>query len=141
MSKRMIDLLFADGAITLDRRDDSFHPWSIDSLREHAPSGSGKSLFHEAETLVVDNVTKYLYEVCEQEEWGGDDYPNCAPPFPTFWMESRAPSFMRSGKTVRPWQGHHAWGALFIATEIPTNLQDVLAQPDSQARVKEELRA
>jgi hypothetical protein len=137
----MIDLLFTQGAMELDRRDNTLRPWSIDTLVDGGATRSGQRLFDAAEMLVVDNVTRYLYEVCEQEEWSGDDYPNCAPPFPTFWIETRAPSCMRSGKTVRPWAGHHAWGALFVASDVPEDLASAFAAPDAHARIEEQKRA
>jgi hypothetical protein len=137
MSKRMIDLLFTQGAMELDRRDNSLHPWSIDMLRDGGAACSGQRLFDDAEVLVVDNVTRYLYEVCEQEERSGDDYPNCAPPFPTFWVETRAPAYSRSGRTVVRWGGQHAWGALFVASEMPENLASVFTDPDAGTRLEE----
>lgn len=139
MSKRIIDVLFARGAMELDRRNNVLTPWTLDNIKDDAPTGTGQSLFQHAETLVVDNVTKYIYEVCEQETWSGDDYPNCAPPYPTFWMETRAPTYMRSGTTVRPWEAQHAWGALFIASDIPSDLATILDTPASHTRLREML--
>jgi hypothetical protein len=140
MSKRMIDLLFTDGSQELDRRTNTYHPWSIDTLRDGGAARSGTRLFDDAEVLVVDNVTRYLYEVCTQEVWGGEDYPNCAPPFPTFWMETRAPAYARSGAEVHPWHGQHAWGALFLASELPEDLGTTLQNPDMQARITEQMK-
>jgi hypothetical protein len=135
MSKRMIDLLFAQGARQVDPRDQTTHPWSLDMLREDTGGTPGRRLFDQVETLVVDNVTRYLYEVSSQEEWDGPDFPNCAPPFPTFWVETRAPATIRSGATVRPWTGHAAWGALFLASEVPDDLSAALQTPEAQQRI------
>jgi hypothetical protein len=140
MSKRMIDLLMTEGSQELDRRTQTYHPWSIDTLREGGAVDTGTRLFDEAEVMVVDNVTRYLYEACAQEVWGGEDYPNCAPPFPVFWMETRAPAFHRSGDAVHPWHGQHAWGALFIATELPNDLRATLQDPATQVRLVEQMR-
>ena len=140
VSKRMINLLFTEGARELDRQTNTYQPWSIDLLRDGGAAGTGQRLFDQAEVLVVDNVTRYLYEVCTQEVWGGEDYPNCAPPFPTFWMETRAPSLNRSGHAVHPWNGQHAWGALFVASELPEDLSAILQDAEVQERVITEMR-
>ena len=140
MSQRMIDRLFTEGALELNRSTQRLEPWSLDALRDGGAIRTGRRLFDDAEVLVVDNVTKYLYEVCEQEIWDGAEYPNCAPPFPTFWMETRAPAYSRSGKTIYRWQGQHAWGALFAANEIPADLTGAFASPDVQHRLEEEKR-
>ena len=42
----------------------------------------------ELPVLLIDNVAKYLYAETDQEFWSLDkDFPNIAPPFPTFWCE------------------------------------------------------
>jgi hypothetical protein len=138
MSQRMIDRLMTEGAQELDRPSNTFHPWSIDALRDGTDERQGQRLFDNAEVLVVDNVTRYLYEACEQEVWSGEDYPNCAPPFPVFWLETRAPRFSRSGKTIVPWSGQHAWGCLCVANEIPEDLSGMFDDPRVQQRLANE---
>jgi hypothetical protein len=45
----------------------------------------------------IDNVAEYFYANTEQEEFSLDkDFPNLAPPFPKFWMETIRPSKIRS---------------------------------------------
>lgn len=74
--------------------------------------------------IVVDNVTKYMYEDCPQEDWGFDDFPNIAPPFSGCFIETKAPQIINSEKYgVLKWnkvkQGA-AWGALMYAVDLRT---------------------
>jgi hypothetical protein len=141
MSARLIDLLLRDGALDLDRRSGRLQPWPVTQIREEGAPGSGPSLFHDAEVLVVDQVTRYLYEVSAQEEWGPDQFTQCAPRFATCWIETRAPAALRSGPTVRPWQGPSAWGALLVASAVPTNLVEAVQRPQAQARAQAQCQA
>jgi hypothetical protein len=51
------------------------------------------TLVQQAEVLVVDNVAEYLFAGNDQEDWLIEkDFPNIAPPFPSFWMEYRSPT-------------------------------------------------
>jgi hypothetical protein len=136
MSLRMIDLLLRDGALDLDRRSGRLQPWQVTALREAGAPGSGPSLFHDAEVLVVDQVTRYLYEISSREDWGPQQFTQCMPHFETCWIETRAPAALRSGTAVRPWQGPSAWGALFVASAVPTNLAEIALQPQARARAQ-----
>ena len=73
--------------------------------------------------LVIDNVARYLYNGTDQEHWSLDkDFPNLAPPFPSFWCEHRLVRMIHSkecGDTdVSQWlpQGGRA-GMLFMALD------------------------
>ncbi|MDY6796974.1 MAG: hypothetical protein SWK76_17080 [Actinomycetota bacterium] len=67
--------------------------------------------------IEVTNVTRYMYEQTTQEEWGLEDFPNIAPPFPIYFMETRAPKYSLSEDygLVRQSGFPSRWGALFIA--------------------------
>jgi len=94
----------------------------IDTLfQEGCPLGGGllQEDFREAEVLIVDNVVKYFHEDMElPSHWWSADFPNCAPPYPCFWMETRAPQFSRENGTYSPLNFGYAWGALFLATDL-----------------------
>jgi hypothetical protein len=119
MSQRMIDRLLHEGSLELDRRSTTYQPWALSNIREEASTSASPSLFHDAAVLVVDAVTRYLYAVSAQEDWGPEQFPHCAPPFPTFWMETRAPASIRSGATVRAWDGPASGTHLRRDTFIP----------------------
>jgi hypothetical protein len=98
MSKRMIDTLFQKGY----------------------PIGGGlhQAMLREAEVLIVDNVSKYFYQDMEcPSGWSSVDFPNCAPPYPCFWMETRSPQFSLEDGVKVPFN-EYAWGALFLATDV-----------------------
>ena len=71
--------------------------------------------------IVADNVSEFLYTGTDQEHWDlREDFPNLAPPFGRFWMETRAPRRVVSRECgVQEWSQDSppAWGALFLATE------------------------
>jgi hypothetical protein len=55
--------------------------------------------------IIGDNVSNYYYEGNEQEDWAlEEDFPNVAPPFDLFFLDFKAPSFIKSSVT-----GHHPW--------------------------------
>ncbi len=45
------------------------------------------------------NVSDYFYKH-PRSEWGPDDFPNCAPSFPLFWVEMRRPNLVRIGPRI-----------------------------------------
>lgn len=57
-----------------------------DGLKENFPR-----VFAQAVKVKVDNVSDYYY-TNSKEHWGPDDFPNCAPPWPLYWMEWTAPT-------------------------------------------------
>lgn len=76
-----------------------------DRMIEHGVGGKHDETFENSlrscERIIVDNVSEYLYAGTDQEIWDwGRDFPNLAPPFPTFWMEAVGPKVMRS--TIYP---------------------------------------
>lgn len=75
-----------------------------------------------AVVITVDDVARYFFEGTDQEQWdAGLDFPNLAPPFETFFMESRAPDKIVSEEHGEmPWGARPAqWGVLFTGIEIP----------------------
>lgn len=71
--------------------------------------------------IVVDNVCEFLYTGTDQEHWDlHEDFPNLAPPFGRFWLETRAPQRVVSreyGVCEWPQDSPPAWGALFLVAE------------------------
>ncbi len=68
--------------------------------------------------IVTSNVTEYMYAGTDQEGWPmGSAFPNVAPPFQRFWMETRAPSRIVSSLLGdNPWsQDLIAWAAAFYS--------------------------
>src|SRR5207244_7555659 len=90
MAKRMIDHLLADGALKLDVRTRTYHPWDLPEL----VASDRHPYLSDAEVFVLDNVTRYLYEGVPKEAWGVEDFPHCSPPGPVFWMETRPPRWI-----------------------------------------------
>lgn len=78
--------------------------------------GPSQEDFREAEVLIVDNVSTYFYEnIGLPSKWSSGDFPNCAPPYPLFWMETRTPQCDHMPK-----HRIYAWGALFFAADLPS---------------------
>jgi len=48
------------------------------------------------QVVEASNVFRYLYQDTEREMWAWSDFPNCAPPWPVFWIEGRVPPIIRS---------------------------------------------
>jgi hypothetical protein len=115
----MIDHLLAEGALKQDVQTRTFHPWGMANLL--APDG--RPALQAAEVYVIDNVTRHIYEEVPKEYWGVEDFPHCAPPGPVFWMETRAPQGIVNETGRSPWDGHHAWGVLFLAEHVPAALR------------------
>jgi hypothetical protein len=59
--------------------------------------------FEGATVLVADNVTEYYYAVSDREVWELEDFPNVAPPFSTFFIETRRPTCIRSEGVILDW--------------------------------------
>lgn len=92
----------------------------------------------EAQVVVADQVTEYMFAMNEKEYWNTEDFPNMSPPFQIFWIETVRPSkivseahgelrwedegfcaeaynadgSLRKAYPTRP----SRWGALFIAS-------------------------
>lgn len=105
-----------------------------DILDAHYVPRDAKERLREATNIVADQVTEYFYAVNDQEYWSLEhDFPNLAPPFDTFWIESRPPTRIVSKEHgVRPWDDPSivsrmrpkAWGAFFRIVE-KTQLQSL----------------
>jgi hypothetical protein len=74
----------------------------------------------DAQIIVADDVTEYYFALNDKEYWDVADFPNVAPPFKKFWMETRHPSKIVSSEYGSlPWKStddaHRPkqWGALF----------------------------
>lgn len=75
--------------------------------------------FKKAPIIVCDEVTEYYYALSDKEVWDITDFPNVAPPFESFWIETSRPSKIQSEEfgelawesdgNLRPTR----WGALF----------------------------
>ena len=94
MSKRMIDTLIHDGCPLV--------------------GGQLQEAIRNAEVFIVDHVSDYYYQQGEQGIMPSH-FPNCAPPFPLFWMESRRPqcTFQKPFFSLG-----YAWGFLFSSIEL-----------------------
>ncbi len=94
----------------------------VEQVRDHLRS---------AAVIVADNVAEYLYAGTDQEQWDVTrDFPNLAPPFPTFWIETRRPSRIVSRERgelpseLLPFR----WGMLFVAEDAANLAGSVRSQ-------------
>ena len=97
---RMIDRLFRKGlqmppfVLPRHRPDTArfLHRWTYELF----------SSLQKSEVFVVDNVADYFHAGTAKEYWEWDrDFPCLAPPFPSFWMETLAPTrAIRDRKSV-----------------------------------------
>jgi hypothetical protein len=91
----------------------------------------------ETQVVVADQVTEYFFAMNDKEYWDVEDFPNVAPPFENFWVETSAPSKIVSEEHgVIPWRGPSSplnwrggrrpsrWGALFLKSPIENMLED-----------------
>lgn len=94
-----------------------------------------REVFLRAERFTVDNVVEYYFALTDQEHWDVEHFPNVAPPFPTFWIESKKPSKILSEdfEGAIPWQPAdptlkrpERWGVLFNVVPKET----LLPHPD-----------
>jgi len=90
-----------------------------------------------AEIFCVDNVCQYFFEESDQDTWDIlKDFPNLAPPFPSFFLEMRRPRHS-------PWYGKEqlqndwleGWGVLFEAWTIEQRIGG-LRSPEQVARLR-----
>lgn len=82
------------------------------------------SIFLNAEVFVSTNVTEYYYAGTDQEFWHFDKhFPNLAPVFDSFWIETKAPTHIKSAvhgmqgwndEASEYYQRPPRWGAWFI---------------------------
>lgn len=88
----------------------------LEQMRKHALSQLGR-----ATPVLAYNVAEYMFAQCEQEEWTAEkDFPNCAPPFETMWIECKRPSLIRSGSHVGPAdRAPEYWG--WLVTPLPVD--------------------
>jgi hypothetical protein len=89
-----------------------------------------QEVFSRAQHIVCDDVTEYYFALNAKERWDVPDFPNVAPPFQTFWIETRHPSKIFSedfGTTEwndasRP----SRWGVLFDIVSKDHLLENVM---------------
>ena len=60
------------------------HAHDMAGLRQRVQNE--RELLRRAPVFIIDNVAEF-YGRSEQQDWGPKDFPNCAPPFPMFFME------------------------------------------------------
>ncbi|MDO8607291.1 MAG: hypothetical protein Q7R40_12205 [Phaeospirillum sp.] len=95
--------------------------------------------------ICIDNVTEYLYAVSPKEIWDlQSDFPNVAPPFPEFWIETVRPSQIRSGDTIKEATYPKRWGWHFDAQDKSSwkqsafnDIRDEAARNEVIARLEE----
>lgn len=59
-----------------------------------------KALLRTAIVFKIDNVVDYYFQGTEKETWDIlNDFPNLAPPFKNFFIESKTPKYIKSEKT------------------------------------------
>lgn len=85
--------------------------------------------FMGAEVISSTNVTQYYFAGTDQEFWHLDKhFPNLAPLFDSFWIETKAPTHITSKVYgQKPWtflNSHHysrpeRWGAWFLNSKLP----------------------
>lgn len=103
--------------------------------------------FLTSEVFVSTNVTEYFFAGTDQEQWLLDrHFPNLAPPFNSFWIETKAPTHISSEfYGIQSWENSNTdwyqrpqrWGAWFLNVSLDTqSARDYLQEqfPD----VKEE---
>lgn len=80
-------------------------------------------VIQQAKVFMIDNVAEYTYTQVEKDSWSLDDFPNSAPPFPVFFMETRTPpkalTRVDGQLQLGPFPVDFAsWGVLVIGSEI-----------------------
>lgn len=95
---------------------------------------------HGSIVVRCDNVTRYFYEGTDKEVWPWSDFPNVAPPWPRFFIETTAPALIVSEQFgIRKWKDDkdrpRRWGALVVALRLdgerpprPVDADDNLAR-------------
>jgi len=96
---------------------------STPALRAMASAMSG------ATVLACDNVTEYYYVLNDQEDWVfPTDFPNVAPPFSNFFVETERPSKMVSREYgVQEYDGADRWGFWMKVTDMKNVRDEVRA--------------
>lgn len=78
--------------------------------------------FKDAPIINCSEVTEYYYALSDKEIWDITDFPNVAPPFQSFWMETTKPSKIVSEEFgTMKWESDgnlrpSRWGVLFYTT-------------------------
>ena len=121
---RMIDQILAEGIKSLN-----LSAWAFGSSGSQPKSFLRRyvNALREAPVCVVDNIAKYMWEDCDEENWTlTKNVPQITIPFKQFWMELRLPKRVRSlGKVT---EIKNSWarygGALFEFERV----KDVIGQ-------------
>jgi hypothetical protein len=97
--------------------------WAGREIRDQWDSRRFRHIAREiaqVEAILASNVTEYWLAGTPQEEWEWrTDFPNLAPPFERFWIETRAIGRIVSGKTVQQFTpALRGWGAYVKAREL-----------------------
>jgi hypothetical protein len=84
---RMIDQIRAGGGLAAPWL---VHPSMGEEWRRHASFVVQGLRSPALPVVVIDNVAEYYYQGSDQEHWDfRKDFPNMAPPWPTFWCEHK----------------------------------------------------
>jgi hypothetical protein len=134
---RMIDRMLAHGFDPPAHIDPAFLP-SFPARRKLI-----LNVLETSEHFVVDNVCRYFYEGTDQEHWDlRKDFPNFAPPFPSFFMEMREPHRIVSRidgevREIPARRDLNGWGVLFQAEDLTKDTID-WNSPARRAYLREE---
>lgn len=121
MSSPLYDLM-AHAARKPSTADDNFDPAIAET-------------FFSSQVFVTTNVTQYYYAGTDQEFWHIDrHFPNLAPLFDSFWIETKRPTHVRSAEYgMKDW--HHGdselyqrperWAAWFINLDTTEDLRTI----------------
>lgn len=122
----------------------------IDKLLLHKFTGSdfgqAKKALKNSEVIVIDNVSRFFFEVSEKEQWKLTDYPSLAPPFETFFMEFKAPSIINShGKITETPSRNRGMeiGCLFIVIDsnrLPSDLSEEMSYVHRKIKESSDIR-
>ena len=99
-------------------------------------------LFVKSEVFVTTNVTEYFFAGTDQEFWDiKSHFPNLAPLYDSFWIETKAPTHIRSAvHGMQPWtlsdsdlyRRPKRWGAWFLNIAPGTPIGDAYTQVTSK---------
>jgi len=104
--------------------------------------GEGAKVFEHQRPMTIlkiDNVTRYMFEETTQEIWNTKDFPNMAPPFEFYFMETEHPRFINSEIHGRiNWDGWNRMGVAFEAKAVDAYALDFPAgEKDPPLRYKD----
>lgn len=92
-----------------------------------------KGKLESTQFVVADDVTQYFFAINDKENWKEEDFPNVAPPFDNFWIETKRPTHILSEEFgLISWDPNDPgasrpsrWGAIFL--QVPK--EKLLTEP------------